>query len=74
MIQRMIQQASDLDWVDFCLILNPQQSAQSDVVDGGDDGGGNDDNDDHGPSHTSNDADARVNSDELKSLAQQTQV
>ena len=38
MIQRMIQQASDLNWVDFCLILNPQQS---DVVDGGDDGGDN---------------------------------
>ena len=68
MIQKMIQ-VNDLDWVDFGLILNPQQSAQSDVGDGGDDGGGNDD---HGPSHTSNDD--GVNSDELKSVARQTQV
>ena len=70
----MTQQVKDLDWVDFGLILNPQQSAQADVGDGDDDGGGNDDNDDHGPSRTSNDADARVNSDELKPVAQQTQV
>ena len=67
----MTQQVKDLDWVDFDLILNPQQSAQSAVGNGGDDGG---DNDDHGPSHTSHDASARVNSDELKSVAQQTQV
>ena len=70
----MTQQVKDLDWVDFGLILNPQQSAQSDVGNGGDDGGDNDENDDHGPSHTSHDASARVNSDELKSAAKQTQV
>ena len=67
----MTQQVKDLHWVDFGLILNPQQSAQSDVGNGGDDGG---DNDDQSPSHTSHDASARVNSDELKSAAKQTQV
>ena len=64
----MTQQVKDLDWVDFGMILNPQQS---DVGNGGDDGG---DNDDQSPSHTSHDASARVNSHELKSAAKQTQV